>query len=63
MTNVPGSKFIRDENIKTKSDSKCDVSILTGQGKLEEAHGVHAGNISLCSFKALIALKNRVTYF
>lgn len=60
--NVQESKLIVDENIKT-SDSKYDVSILRGQEKLEEAHGVHGGNISLYLLKALIALENPVTHF
>lgn len=50
--NVQESKFIGDEDFKTKSDPKCDVSILRGQEKLEGAQGVHEGNISLYLLKS-----------
>lgn len=58
MTRDQESKFIGDKNIKTESESKCDVSLRRGREKLEEAHGVRAGNISLYLLKTPIALEN-----
>lgn len=58
-----GELIYKKENSKTKSNSRCDVNILTGQEKVEDVSGVYAGNAFLHSLQALTALEKSSNTF